>query len=774
MPPPGAIPSRGYVGRKDVDGEAKLFVLHVIELQAERRNKAKEQLSRYWQLLHPALPRLVEFCEHEDGLVAVFEPVDGVTLARLKGYLERDREQLPDAAIWYLGHQVMGALARAHLARDARGQMSPIVHGTLSARDVLVSWGGEVRLMGVCPVLTELEYNVEDEESDELQPARAWLAPELRRGWPASPRSDVYAAALLLRSLLTCQPPPTPGAVIEPLATLRPDVPAEVAAALDVALEANAKQRTTSCAEIEQRLAGLVKATEGQRALRETMELFEALWGLYSVATPDKWPEDAPSLASDQLAAFVPAPPSAPAEDSTAPGDSVAPAEDSMAPAEDSVAPAEDSVAPAEDSGSSPLPSSTSAPTEKRPELSTPKDVDAFEATMLRPTPVVPTAPPRPAPKRAAPPRPAGLPRIPPRRPEAPAAAPGPKSEPPLANTAISEPAPSELQHAVSRPRREGDFESTVIMEVPTTPDEALAEPASKDAVQEQDDDDDDALGGGTMVMQSPLSDAPPPSDGDPAPTGGDQGRGLAATAVSPSPKEASGHSEPVIEIGIEDAPSVEELVAETLNRQSEPHPQPQHSQLQTPEPQHPEPQHPEPQHQGQSAPLPDGPMRTPSQPHSPDPAQGPTPVAAPELAGAAAAQHVPSPQPPKRRGWLGYGLGLLLVVAVGAAGIWWWLERERTGSVRTGPTSEASTAPATSTPAADSAPAPVAGSSGRSSSPRRCIVVSGSSGRVKIPAGGAMPTRRRRGTDGGKPGSGPCDDAVTATSSSGPSHGTS
>jgi hypothetical protein len=269
---------RSYLVRRDGGDDTTIYELHCIDPRPEPLATLTAEVGRYAELRHEALPKVVDHFAVGDELAVVIEHAEGVGLDRLKGYLDRDRERLPDAAIWFVGWQAMSALARAHVSRNHRGDLAPIVHGALSLKDILVTWDGNVMLLGLCPGLHTTPTD---------PPSQSWLSPEVRRGGDPTPHADTYAASLVLRSLLTGRPPPSPGASFEPVARLRPEVPADVAEALDRALGRRRGHRKPTCADLAQRFETLVRITEGRRALRDCMELYQALWGLWSVAAPD-------------------------------------------------------------------------------------------------------------------------------------------------------------------------------------------------------------------------------------------------------------------------------------------------------------------------------------------------------------------------------------------------------------------------------------------------------------------------------------------------------
>jgi Protein tyrosine and serine/threonine kinase len=274
---------RSFVVKHRSAPGAAIHLLHLLDVRPRELDVAQAEVERYRGLEHPSLPKLVDVFTYKRQVAVVMERDDGVRLDKLKGYLDRDRERLPDAAVWFVGWRICSALAQAHLARNRAGDLAPILHGSLSLRDVLVGWDGDVTIHGLCPVLSDVPVAEDDTPGP---PSRAWLAPSVRKGEPLTPRVDTYAGALVLRCLLTGRPPPTPGASSATMKELRDDIPEDVARSLDRALRGRARP---SSAELAQRLEGLVRITDGRQALRDCMELYQALWGLWSVAAPEQW-----------------------------------------------------------------------------------------------------------------------------------------------------------------------------------------------------------------------------------------------------------------------------------------------------------------------------------------------------------------------------------------------------------------------------------------------------------------------------------------------------
>jgi hypothetical protein len=109
------------------------------------------------------------------------------------------------------------------------------------------------------------------------------MAPEQARGEHVDARADVYAAAVLCWQLLTTghatsseMPQLVSGGALPSLATVRGDLPRELVAAIDAALEQDPEKRTITCAELSRWIAMVGELDEGKSALRAHVEAFAA------------------------------------------------------------------------------------------------------------------------------------------------------------------------------------------------------------------------------------------------------------------------------------------------------------------------------------------------------------------------------------------------------------------------------------------------------------------------------------------------------------------
>ena len=249
----------------------------------KRARSFGHEASAYARLTHPAIVRLYDFFTVDEMPAMVLEHVDGVSLETLLEQLRARGEKLPMSAVLYVGTRIFAALSAAHGARDpATGAFSPVIHRDVNPANVLVGRGGEVKLanfgfaklVGASPAT---DTNVEAPKG-----TLEYMAPEQLLGGPISPRTDVYAAALVLRELLSGTPAFVRGSEVyvdylqviarpslAPVATVCPGLPRAVATALESALEPDVEKRAVTAVAV-QRILNAHRA-DGRAKLLEVL-----------------------------------------------------------------------------------------------------------------------------------------------------------------------------------------------------------------------------------------------------------------------------------------------------------------------------------------------------------------------------------------------------------------------------------------------------------------------------------------------------------------------
>ncbi|MBM4376810.1 MAG: hypothetical protein FJ095_17145 [Deltaproteobacteria bacterium] len=225
----------------------------------------------------PGLARLVDVLEDGADLALVFELREGVSLARLLAHLALGGESLAEPALWYVTCALGQTLASMHASSPVALRHGPLVHGRVSPNRVLLTWDGDVLLLGACPlVAVELPADGAPRDSE------AWLAPEVRRGTRPSAPSDVFSLALLVQALLSGDEEPTSDAANTPLQLVRPDLPVEVALTLDRSLSSEPNARPTSRELVRSLAAMTAREPRGAEALATLIAPLEAVGGLFS------------------------------------------------------------------------------------------------------------------------------------------------------------------------------------------------------------------------------------------------------------------------------------------------------------------------------------------------------------------------------------------------------------------------------------------------------------------------------------------------------------
>jgi serine/threonine protein kinase len=186
------------------------------------------------------------FGQEETCFIAM-EYVAGLDLATLVARCREQGVELPIGMCVYVAAEVAKGLEHAHRRRDEQLRPLGIVHGDVSARNVLLSWEGEVKLsdFGV--------GRARDVFEQEIGPPRlragqyAYMSPEQAGGQSVDARADMFSLGVVLYEMLTSVNPLRAPSVADtvararacefpPVEMLRPGVPEGIASLLDKAL----------------------------------------------------------------------------------------------------------------------------------------------------------------------------------------------------------------------------------------------------------------------------------------------------------------------------------------------------------------------------------------------------------------------------------------------------------------------------------------------------------------------------------------------------------
>ena len=187
-------------------GEGKVYAALDRRLQREvaikcshsalRQQLHEARMGARWR--HPAFVHVYEAWVEDGFNYLVMERVQGLSLAE-----QAMRNHIPLHELLDLLRQTCEAVAELHAA--------DVVHGDLKATNLMVEPDGRLRVldfgMARCIDPDRTLYNLDLPSGGTLR----FMAPELLRGDPPTPRADIYALGLLLGMLLRRVPEDEPG-----------------------------------------------------------------------------------------------------------------------------------------------------------------------------------------------------------------------------------------------------------------------------------------------------------------------------------------------------------------------------------------------------------------------------------------------------------------------------------------------------------------------------------------------------------------------------------
>jgi len=209
------------------------------------------------ELNHPNIVQVVDFCVDPEGLYyLVMEWVEGLDLGRFARLAAEGGRPLEWSLAAAIGIGVLRGLAAAHERCRADGTAAPVVHRDVSPHNILIGMSGTVKLsdFGLARARDRvMSFTAPGAVKGKLH----YFAPEVTTGMPATPRSDVYSLAAVLWEVLAgrraFQGDREPDVLaqirrgdVEPLARIRPDVPARLVAAVNRGMSTAADARFIS------------------------------------------------------------------------------------------------------------------------------------------------------------------------------------------------------------------------------------------------------------------------------------------------------------------------------------------------------------------------------------------------------------------------------------------------------------------------------------------------------------------------------------------------
>jgi serine/threonine protein kinase len=152
------------------------------------------------QLSHANICQIFEFGEEEGIYYLTLELVEGKDLKRIMEYHRIRNRALPLNVALHVVIKVCEALDYAHHCIGADGQPMNIVHRDVSPQNILVSYGGEVKLIdfGIAKAMGRLTKT----QAGSIKGKFGYMSPEQVSGKPIDLRSDIFACGTILYELI--------------------------------------------------------------------------------------------------------------------------------------------------------------------------------------------------------------------------------------------------------------------------------------------------------------------------------------------------------------------------------------------------------------------------------------------------------------------------------------------------------------------------------------------------------------------------------------------
>jgi serine/threonine-protein kinase len=191
------------------EGFQRVFVLKRLKAEISRNRAAVDQFIDEAKLgsslVHSNIVAVFDFGMANDGYFIAQEYVVGRNVQQLVDrHVERLREPLDVGTVFYIATEILQALGYAHDKTDDDGQPLRIVHRDVSPGNIVVSRGGEVKLIDFG--IVKAEGRVSQTDIGNVKGNAAFMAPEQARGFPVDRRTDLFSLALVMYRALAGRP----------------------------------------------------------------------------------------------------------------------------------------------------------------------------------------------------------------------------------------------------------------------------------------------------------------------------------------------------------------------------------------------------------------------------------------------------------------------------------------------------------------------------------------------------------------------------------------
>lgn len=263
-------------------------------------------------LRHPNIVRVYDARDVGGTYIMIMELVDGTSLKGLLDVAHARQAGMPVPTALFIAWQLARALDYAHGATDESGESLGIIHRDVSPHNLLLGRDGAVKLADFG--LADANVHSTQLGDGVLGGKLGYLAPEIIRQEPSTPKIDVFALGIVLWEMLCGRRLFVGASDAETVqAVARCEVPrasefnrrvtAEVEELLDRILESDTGTRVSTAAECAAHLELLIQRIDSRVGPRDVALLV----GLHLASEANRPPEVPPAVAellAQELAAF--------------------------------------------------------------------------------------------------------------------------------------------------------------------------------------------------------------------------------------------------------------------------------------------------------------------------------------------------------------------------------------------------------------------------------------------------------------------------------------
>ncbi len=196
-------------------------------------------------LIHENIVQMYQLGRIDSMYYMSLEYIDGITLEDFVFKHQQHKRRVPLELALFIISRTCRALEYAHTKLGHDGKNLGIVHRDVSPGNVMLTFGGVVKLTDFG--IAKAKDLMRDQEGEVLLGKVRYMSPEQARFQPTDPRSDVFALGIILYELVSGEPLFEEGDTmvtlehvvsreIHPIRDVNPNVPEEVAAIVDRAL----------------------------------------------------------------------------------------------------------------------------------------------------------------------------------------------------------------------------------------------------------------------------------------------------------------------------------------------------------------------------------------------------------------------------------------------------------------------------------------------------------------------------------------------------------